>query len=138
MTKSSNPAGKGQTPAKSQDVALICGKTDDGKGLHILRKRGSALEAGVVQPMEEGKPIHGELVTLRQRGQTPLCDVEVHYRPETTQRADVGAAKVGTDVQTSRTASATRGHPAQVATDDYRKNWDAIWRSKPSKGTLLN
>jgi hypothetical protein len=126
VTKPSLPANKNKPANKSQDVALICGKTDDGKGLHILRKRGSALEAGVVQPLEEGKSINGELVTLRQRGQTPLCDVEVHYSPEPAADVTPGAS------------SATRGHPAQVATDDYRKNWDTIWRSKTQKNTLLN
>jgi hypothetical protein len=133
VTKSSVPendtkvAGPIKRTAKSQDVALICGKTDDGKGLHILRRRGTTLEAGVVQPLEEGKTIHGELVTLRQRGQTPVCDVEVHYKstPQTAAETNHGAND--------------RGHPAQVASDDYRKNWDTIWRSKsPSKPTLLN
>lgn len=124
-SKSPEPHAKSKSAVKSQDVALICGKTDDGKGLHILRKRGSALEAGVVQPLEEGKPLHGELVTLHHRGQTPLCDVEVHYSsPASTPH--------------TRTASETRGHPAQVASDDYRKNWDTIWRSKTPKNTLLN
>lgn len=133
VTKTSTSADNSKPVVKNQDVALICGKTDDGKGLHILRKRGSALEAGVVQPLEEGKAIHGELVTLKQRGQTPVCDVEVHYRPEPSADSD---AK-GTDTA-ARPAIETRGHPAQVATDDYRKNWDTIWRSRTPKTTLLN
>src|SRR5690606_40887251 len=123
MPKSSKPASDSKAP-KSEDVALVCGRTDDGKGLHILRKRGSNLEAGVVQPLEEGKPIHGELVTLRQRGRTPLCDVEVHYTAPSAQLAAPAAGE-------------TRGHPAQVASDKYRKNWDTIWKSKASKKALL-
>lgn len=124
MPKSSKPAADSKAP-KSEDVALVCGRTDDGKGLHILRKRGSNVEAGVVQPLEEGKPIHGELVTLRQRGQTPLCDVEVHYTAP--------AARPATPSEDE-----TRGHPAQVASENYRKNWDNIWKSKTPKKALLN
>lgn len=126
MPKASKPATD-KTPKKpSDDVALICGRTDDGKGLHVIRKRGAGLEAGVVQPLEEGKPIHGELVTLRQRGQTPVCDVEVHY--DATPKP---AAR-----ETPSVASETRGHPAQVASDNYRKNWDSIWKLKPKKALL--
>ncbi len=135
VTKTSSSADNSKPVVKNQDVALICGKTDDGKGLHILRKRGSALEAGVVQPLEEGKTIHGELVTLKQRGQTPVCDVEVHYRPEPSPDSDTEKKPTYT---AARPASETRGHPAQVATDDYRKNWDTIWRSRTPKPTLLN
>lgn len=122
-TNNSSPAAPAK-PAASEDVALICGRTEDGKGVHILRKRASGIEAGIVQPLEEGKPIHGELVTLRQRGQTPLCDVEVHYAPKTA--------------EVTRTEGATRGHPAQVASDTYRKNWDAIWSRPNDKASLPN
>lgn len=126
MSKSTNDSSPA-APAKSvanEDVALICGRTEDGKGLHILRKRASGIEAGVVQPLEEGKPIHGELVTLKQRGQTPVCDVEVHYAPK--------------NAEVAHTAGATRGHPAQVASDAYRKNWDAIWSRTSDKASLPN
>lgn len=139
VTKTSNSGNKPASIGKSQDVALICGKTDDGKGLHILRKRGSALEAGVVQPLEDGKAIHGELVTLRQRGQTPVCDVEVHYSSRAREVADASSpTSTTTPAVASRSVGETRGHPAQVATDDYRKNWDNIWRSKSPKRSLLN
>jgi hypothetical protein len=134
--------------AQSDDVALVCGRTDDGKGLHVVRKRGAKLEAGVVQPLEEGKPIHGELVTLRQRGQTPICDVEVHYASPTASSAagtTTGSARsagsTATAKPTANTATSdaeTRGHPAQVASDSYRKNWDTIWKSKAPKKNLLN
>lgn len=127
MPKPTKPSAPSSTAlaSGSEDVALICGKTDDGKGLHVLRKRASRLEAGIVQPLEEGKPIHGELVTLRQRGQTPLCDVEVHY----------SGAKAPED---TRLEGENRGHPAQVASDTYRKNWDTIWKASGSKKALLN
>lgn len=140
MPKAPKPASD-KTPTKpSQDVALICGRTDDGKGLHVLRKRGTAFEAGVVQPLEDGKPIHGELVTLKQRGRTPVCDVEVHY-DATPKLAAAPASTAGSSATAARASSTdgeTRGHPAQVASDSYRKNWDTIWKSKPAKKPLLN
>lgn len=106
---------------KGEDVALICGVSDDGQGVEVLRKRGDRLETGTVRRLEAGKPIHGEVVRLRPRPQAPfLCDVEVEFTPR--EERDTLAANSG---------------PAQVATESYRKNWDAVYGSgrKPS---LLN
>jgi hypothetical protein len=90
-----------------QDVAAVWGK--DERGLHIVRRRSDEgpIEAGIVQPLEEGKPITGEVISLKQREDLPfLFDVttEIAASPE---RAPSG--------------------PAQVATDSYRRGWDAIW-----------
>jgi hypothetical protein len=102
------------------DVAFVCGVSGDGQGLDIIRKRGEQIEAGTVRRLEQGKPIHGEVVRLRQRENTPLVyDVEV----------EVPAP--------AQTASASSSGPAQVATDTYRKNWDAIY-GRPRKASLLN
>jgi hypothetical protein len=118
--KTPQPQAK-QTTA-NDDVALLCGATKDGRGVNILRKRGTVIQAGVVQPVEEGKPIHGELIQLRQRADSPLCDVTVCYSPQ------LEAAPEGT----VSSAGEERGHPAQVASADYRRNWDTIWK-RPSK-----
>lgn len=109
-TKPSQPRKPQSKPV--DDVVLVHAPTDDGKGFHVLRKRGDTLAAGEVRPVEEGKPLSGELVRLVPREQTPaLCDVEVLYAPE---------------------AADSKG-PAQVATDEYRAGWAAIWgRAKPS------
>ncbi len=106
----------------SPDVALIHGVTPDG-GLQILRARENRLELGAVKPLREGVPITGEVVKLRPRENCPaLCDVEVQLpAPQATSDRQLPAAE----------ASARTG-PAQVATDEYRKNWDAIW-SRPAK-----
>jgi hypothetical protein len=118
-------------------VVLMCGASSDGRGVDVLRKRGECLQAGVVRPLEEGKPLQGEVVQLAQRGNTPLFDVTVRYDgkaggaealpPESRQPAS-GSAKMD---------SGTRGHPPKVTSDDYRKNWDAIWK-RPSSKQLLN
>lgn len=106
----------------------MCGASADGRGVDVLRKRGDSLQVGVVRPLEEGKPLQGEVVQLVQRGQSPLFDVTVQFDPK--------AAKRDTQAPTAPVAE-TRGHPPRVATDGYRKNWDAIWK-RPASKQLLN
>jgi hypothetical protein len=89
------------------DVAFVWGKNAD--GVHILRRRdeNAPIEAGLLQPLVEGKPITGELVSMKQREDMPfLYDV----------KSEVPSP-----------APASTGRPAQVATDQYRKGWDAIF-----------
>ncbi|HET7539232.1 MAG TPA: hypothetical protein VFK05_05150 [Polyangiaceae bacterium] len=117
-------------PAAAADVALIHGVTPDGEGLKILRARGDRLELGAVRPLRDGVPITGEVVTLRPRASFPaLCDVESHFKPapEASDREEPAPPSV---VQ--------RTGPAQVATDDYRRNWDAIWNRSASNSKLSN
>ena len=139
MTTTKKPAGEhgiakaptaSSVPAPSSDVALIHGLTPDGQGFNILRARENRLELGALRPLREGVPISGEVVTLRPRANFPaLCDVETHFKPPepATDRQEpaeqVRAARVG---------------PAQVATDEYRRNWDAIWSSGADKPKLAN
>ena len=105
------------------DVALIHGKTADGEGLRIVRKRKDRLEFGAVHPLKNGVPITGEVVTLTPRKEFPfLCDVTVEV-PEAASTTDVAAP-------------ALKG-PAQVATDRYRENWDRIWK-RPGEPELVN
>jgi len=112
------------------DVALIHGVTADGQGLKILRARGDQLELGAVRPLREGAPITGEVVTLRPRASFPaLCDVETHFKPAEAAR-DRPEAEPAALVQ--------RTGPAQVATDEYRRNWDAIWNRPEAKPKLTN
>jgi hypothetical protein len=78
--------------------------------VHILRRRSedAPVEAGVAQPLTEGRPITGEVISMRQREDLPfLFDVK-------------------TELEGPAPAPSTDG-PAQVATDSYRKGWDAIW-----------
>ncbi len=101
-------------PNKSDDVVLIHGRNDDG-ALQILRKKGDELSAGELRPIEEGKPIQGDIVTLRPRKEMPLlCDVEEEVKLPRPQ----GAKK-----------------PAKVATDQYRAGWEKLWgrRTRSSK-----
>lgn len=113
--------------SRFEDVALIHGRTPDGEGFSIIRKRGDRLELGAVKPLKDGVPISGEVVTLRPRPEFPLlCDVEVAYRP----------AHHGDDV--AEKPRGPRRGPAQVATESYRQNWDAIFQRSAKKPELAN
>lgn len=113
----SRPDAEAKPEAKPRDTVLIHGTTEDGKGLSVLRLRGDELESGAVRPLEEGKPIQGEVVSLRPRAERPwLCDVDVHVpAPE------------------SAPATTSRKGPAQVSSTRYRKNWDAIFARKKAE-----
>lgn len=92
----------------------------------VLRAREDRVEAGVVRAVKEGEPPQGELVKLTPRPEFPLlCDVKVEV-PEGTINA-AGSA----DRAPARTP---HNGPAQVATDTYRANWDAIWSKQPKAG----
>ncbi|HWO14074.1 MAG TPA: hypothetical protein VNN80_31435 [Polyangiaceae bacterium] len=117
LTKRGDHAADGT----GDDVAIVCGMSDDGQGFDIIRKRGERLEAGTVRRLEQGKPIHGEVVRLRPREQFPMiCDVEVELAGPAPQ---------------AQKAPALSG-PAQVATESYRKNWDAIYGGRKPGPTL--
>src|SRR5206468_9658018 len=107
-----------RTKAGENDVALLYAPTEDGKGARVVRARGGTLETGEVRPVRDGQPIgQGELVRLSPRADAPcVCDVEVLHAP----------APVPTDAPAA-SADSQRGRPAQVASDDYRVNWDRIF-----------
>lgn len=101
-----------------RDVALLYAPTDDGKGARVLRTREGHLETGEVRPVRDGQPLNqGELVRLSPREGAPcVCDVEVLH-----------AAAPREPTPESTAPEAPKGRPAQVATDDYRMNWDRIF-----------
>ena len=104
--------------SKDSDVALIAGPTSDGKGVTVLRAKQGRLEAGEVRPLQAGKPIVGEVVSLKPRTAMPLvCDVETHVRSALPAR-------------TAPASAAPRSGPPQVASDTYRENWELIYKKK--------
>jgi hypothetical protein len=117
---------------KGEDVALICAVSPDGDGVHILRRRNNRIETGVVHALREGEPIHGEVVKLTPRKDFPLlCDVEV-------QLASATEPSASSDVPTQIPAGRETTGPAQVASDSYRRNWDAIWKRPTNAKRLPN
>lgn len=139
MTTDNDPPAK-----SSEDLVFIHGVTEDGKGLEVIRKRADRLEAGLVRPLEPGKPIHGEVVKLKPRADTPyVCDVSVQYGPAGAGPALTSGASAAKEdpsdgagqMRTSRadsmshdTLRPTSKGPAQVANPTYRENWDRIWK----------
>jgi len=115
-----------------RDVALLYAPTDDGKGARILRARDGNIEAGEVRPAKDGQPLQGaELVRLEPRSDAPsLCDVHVLH--EAKQR--------DTTAPSSAPAVEPTGRPAQVATEDYRVNWDRVFGAskRAKRDTSLN
>jgi len=104
------PAAAAATAPSSGDVALVFGK--DEQGTHILRRRSedAPVEAGVLRPLQSGKPIDGEVVSLSPRGDAPLL-----FDVKSVLPSPYPAGRPTSD------------GPAQVATDAYRKGWDAVW-----------
>jgi len=104
-------------PPPREDVVLVGGPSPDGEGVRVLRKRDETIELGEMREVKEGQPLQGELVRLSARPDAPrLYDVEVMVSRE-------------------EIASARRGHagPAQVATEAYRENWDAIFGQRDTR-----
>src|SRR5688572_22375006 len=98
---------------------LIHGVSEDGESMAVLRAREDRVEAGIIRTVKEGEAPRGELVKLTPRAESPLlCDVETELP------AGVINASGGSDTKTSHQG------PAQVATPNYRNNWDRIW-SRP-------
>ena len=113
------PPGGGKRGIRKKDLALVFGPAADGDGLNVLRRRAgsSVVEAGTLRPLREGRAITGEVVHLEPREEAPfLFDCETDEELSTT------------------TPSQALAGPPQVATEEYRRGWDAIWgpRERPS------
>jgi hypothetical protein len=111
-------AQKPEAPKPGTDVVLIGPPTADGNGVHVLRAREERLETGELRNLEQGRPITGEVVTLAPRKDNPrVCDVKESYCP-----AAMASPK-------------TKG-PAQVATKEYRDNWEEVFARRPRNAGL--
>ena len=110
-------------PKKPKDVVLVHSPTADGGGVNVLRARQQGLELGTMRPLSEGRPIQGEVVKLTPRSEMPLLyDVETEL--PAAKQGDVAKGEEPVEQKDARASSG----PAQVASDSYRRNWDAIWK----------
>lgn len=114
----------------SKDVVLIGPPTADGEGVHVLRARDERIETGELRALREGKPITGEVVTLKPReGQPRICDVteSIATRPRAQE-----PARLQQPARLPAPAGPRKG-PAQVASEAYRDGWEGIFgASRPS------
>lgn len=113
-------------PGRKDDVVFVHSKVESGEGFRVLRKRDDVIEIGEMRPVQEGKPLTGEVVALRPRkDHDQIFDVEVLVSKEEIRGGSLG-----------------RAGPAQVATSAYRSNWDAIFgaheeaSAEPEPGAL--
>ena len=112
-------------PKPKEDVVFIHGPAEQGDGVRVIRKRDDTIEVGEMRAAKEGKPLTGELVKLKPRAESDrLFDVEVMVSRDELPQAQAGS----------------RHGPAQVATEKYRANWDAIFgpREEPKTPKLSN
>jgi len=64
-----------------------------------------------------------------------VCDVEVLHEPTTT----VSTPQVSASADVAKAALCEGGgRPAQVATEDYRENWDRIFGRRMKRDRSLN
>lgn len=109
--------GAAREASGEKDLAFVVGRSEDGEALHVLRRRAATglVETGLVRPLRAGQAITGEVVNLEPREESPLLfDCE-------------------TDRELSAPGAGSAG-PPQVASNEYRRGWDAIWggRARPS------
>lgn len=112
--KKGAPAGPSEAESPKDDVVVVHSRTEDGEGVNVLRKRGDELSLGVVRPLEEGKPLLGDVVKLKPREEHPaLFDVE-------------------TEVALPKPTRSAPG-PSRVSSSEYRRGWDSLWGRKRRK-----
>jgi hypothetical protein len=125
-------------PKRKKDLLLVKGPTDDG-GVHVIRARPERLELGTMRPLQEGRPIDGEVVRVNPHPDCPfLYEVETEF---STQPAETPGATPAEGVKTPAekpTAPTRTPGPPKVASEAYRRNWDAIWNRQPRRRQVLN
>ena len=98
---------------------MVLDRTEDADGYRVLRHRGSEnrIELGTLRPLKEGRPIDGEVISLAARRDLPfLYDVKTELAdPHAEQREQARAHRLTSD------------GPPQIATEEYRRGWEAIW-----------
>jgi hypothetical protein len=106
-----------ERPDDPPDRLLVYGLSDEGRTAHVLRQRGDEVEAGRLRPVESGQALTGELVALRRRPEFPLLfDVDV---------------KVESPLQPKKRTD--RAGPVRIASEAYRRGWDAVWGRAPER-----
>jgi hypothetical protein len=122
---------------KQHDYAILGGPTEDGQGAELVRIRGNDVTVGEIRPAREGEPItHSELVRLHPvDAERRICRIEVLHAPEEHASPALDDASARSDAGVKSRGSDAPSRPARVATDRYRKNWDAIFDKRVRRKT---
>jgi len=97
---------------EGDDVVFIHGVDEQRRELHVLRKKGDEFGLGVVRPVEEGRPVSGDIVRLKPRPKLPMiCDVE-EILPLPAPPGPGGRLHAG---------------PPRVSTEAYRRGWELVF-----------
>jgi len=100
------------------DLVLIHGMNPDRNELHVIRNRHGEIQAGVLRDLEEGRPIHGDIVKLKPFRKFPLlCKVETI----------LSADEFNEERQSPEPA---HPGPAMVATEAYRTGWERVFGAR--------
>lgn len=121
--KARDDEAEDRAEARAEDVALVVGSSPDGAELGVLRKRGETVEAAIMRRAREGQPLHGDLVRLVPRQESLLFDVETLHEVRPVHEAAH---------EPKPAPPPHKAGPAQVASDDYRKGWDRLFKKKKS------
>ncbi|MGC4113926.1 MAG: hypothetical protein QM765_04570 [Myxococcales bacterium] len=118
-------AGDDTKSKKKRDVLFVHGKSAKGDRYKVIRAREDRIEMGEMSDLKDGEEIRGEVVKLKAREEHPqLFDVET---------------VLPRDEQTASAPAADHSGPPQVASEQYRKNFEAIFGPKKrKKRELLN
>jgi hypothetical protein len=117
-----NPKSKARA---KKDLVLVYSRTEDGDGVRVIRNRNEQLELGEMRPLQDGRPVQGEVVHLMPCPELPLL-----FDAETVLEAPAPANAPGSE------CAAQSSGPPQVASEAYRRHWDTIWRRRPRRQDL--
>jgi len=118
-------SAEGDPSGKQSDMLYVHSPSEKGDSFKVVRMRPDSVEVGEIRGMEEGRPIHGEVVKLTPRPEhKQLFDVDVLVPgPKSLAQVDEHQRGGGGGEGDGRSG------PAQVATEAYRENWMTIFGS---------
>lgn len=126
-------------PKRKKDLLLVKGPTDDGAGVHVIRARRERLELGTMRPLQDGRPIDGEVVSVNPHPEWPfLYEVETEFSTPSSEASGPATADKPSAPAERPSAPTRAAGPPKVASEAYRRNWDAIWNRQSRRRPVLN
>ena len=110
-------AGKSSEDDK-RDVVMIARVDSTRNEIHVIKPVADGIEKAVLRPVEEGVPLMGDLVRLH-----PNPDFPMLAEIETVMRHPDGKSR----------ARRSSDGPPMVASEAYRRGWDAIFGVRPAQ-----